>query len=601
MRSLTVEEINVLKCNGCFAEDWADITVDEDFSPEYIHNVAFYGEVTLGLFEKAVTLEQGFSRHAGIYNATLRNTTVGDNCLIENVGNYINNYEISDECVISNVGVITADDETTFGQGNKVAVLNEAGDANVIIYDGLTSQMAALMMMAADNRPLWERLHTMVNDYVSNRKSSKGLIGYRAKITNTREINNTWIDDDCEINGASCISETTLKGMTEASVFIGHDVICKNSVVMAGASVLDGAKIDNCFVGEACHVGRGFSAESSIFFANSYMDNGEACAAFCGPFSVSHHKASLLIGVETSFYNAGSATNFSNHAYKMGPIHYGSLQRGSKTASGAHILMPAQIGAFSMCMGKIQSHPHSTDFPFSYVIADGATTWLVPGCNLATVGTYRDITKWPRRDKRPANGRSSVVNSKWLNPFVIQHVVEGKKSLTNAIANTDGDEILLDGCTIKYSSAQRGIGYYDMAIRMFLGETMDETCFHLPSSTTGTGEWLDLSGLLAPKSEIEQLTDDILEGVTTDIKSVDQRLHHIHNNYSEYVWNYAYSLALTYYNMDNITEDDIASIVDNGNVAHETWIKRIAADAEKEFAMGDVAEQQLNDFLESLK
>ena len=45
MRSLTVEEINVLKCNGCFAEDWADITVDEDFSPEYIHNVAFYGEI----------------------------------------------------------------------------------------------------------------------------------------------------------------------------------------------------------------------------------------------------------------------------------------------------------------------------------------------------------------------------------------------------------------------------------------------------------------------------------------------------------------------------------------------------------------------------
>ena len=118
MRSLTVEEINVLKCNGCFAEDWTDITVDEDFSPEYIHNVAFYGEVTLGLFEKAVTLEQGFSRHAGIYNATLRNTTVGDNCLIENVGNYINNYEISDECVISNVGVITADDETTIGLGN---------------------------------------------------------------------------------------------------------------------------------------------------------------------------------------------------------------------------------------------------------------------------------------------------------------------------------------------------------------------------------------------------------------------------------------------------------------------------------------------------
>ena len=64
------------------------------------------------------------------------------------------------------------------------------------------------------------------------------------------------------------------------------------------------------------------------------MSNGEACAAFCGPFTVSHHKSSLLIGAMYSFYNAGSATNFSNHAYKMGPMHYGYLERGCKTASG---------------------------------------------------------------------------------------------------------------------------------------------------------------------------------------------------------------------------------------------------------------------------
>ena len=116
-------------------------------------------------------------------------------------------------------------------------------------------------------------------------------------------------------------------------MFIGHDVICENSIVQPGASVVEGAKLSNCLVGEACHIGRGFSAESSLFFANSHMDNGEACAAVCGPFSASHHKASLLIGVEMSFYNAGSATNFSNHAYKMGPIHQGNLMRGAKTAS----------------------------------------------------------------------------------------------------------------------------------------------------------------------------------------------------------------------------------------------------------------------------
>ncbi|NAW49767.1 DUF4954 family protein, partial [Salmonella sp. gx-f5] len=82
---------------------------------------------------------------------------------------------------------------------------------------------------------------------------------------------------------------------------------------------------------------------------NSYMSNGEACAAFCGPFTASHHKSSLLIGGMFSFYNAGSATNFSNHAYKMGPMHWGILERGSKTASGAYLLMPATLGTYSVC------------------------------------------------------------------------------------------------------------------------------------------------------------------------------------------------------------------------------------------------------------
>jgi hypothetical protein len=68
--------------------------------------------------------------------------------------------------------------------------------------------------------------------------------------------------------------------------------------------------MQDCYVGEACQLSNGFTAASSVFFANSYMSNGEACAAFCGPFTASHHKSSLLIGGQFSFYNAGSATNF---------------------------------------------------------------------------------------------------------------------------------------------------------------------------------------------------------------------------------------------------------------------------------------------------
>ena len=221
----------------------------------------------------------------------------------------------------------------------------------------------------------------------------RGTIGNNVKILNTGEITNTHINDDCEIIGACRLSDCSIKSIPEASVYIGSGVICENSIIYDGSSILNSVKLQNCFVGEACQITNGFTAESSIFFANSYMSNGEACAAFCGPFTASHHKSSLLIGGQFSFYNAGSATNFSNHAYKMGPMHYGTLERGSKTASGAYILMPANIGTFSVCFGKLMYHPDTRNLPFSYLTAYGDTMYLVPGRNINTVGLYRDIRK----------------------------------------------------------------------------------------------------------------------------------------------------------------------------------------------------------------
>ena len=599
MRSLTVDEIGMLERSGCRAEDWTRINVAEDFSPEYVRNVDFYGDITLGVFDKTIQIDNGFHRHTGIERAVLRDVSIGDNCLIENIGNYISRYDIGEECVISNVGTIATTENPTFGQDNQVALLNEAGAPNVVLYDGLTSQMAALMMRTASDKPVWAKIAKMVKAQVEASRPDRGAIGYSVKIANTREIVNVVVDDECEINGASLLVETTLKSSSEASIYIGHDVICENTIVQAGSSILDGAKLDNCFVGEACHIGRGFSAESSVFFANSYMDNGESCAAFCGPFSVSHHKASLLIGVETSFYNAGSATNYSNHAYKMGPLHYGTLERGSKTASGAHILMPATIGPFTMCMGKIQSHPVCPTLPFSYAIAEGRATRIIPGVNFATVGTYRDIMKWPKRDKRPMNGRRSIVNTDWLSPFVVQRAVAGRGLLTRLSDEQESTEET-EGFSITASSAKRGIRFYDMAIKMFIAEAVKARGTELPTSTTGTGEWIDLSGMLVPKNDIDELLIDISSDRITDISSVENRLLASHANYGEYKWNFAYRLALDFYSLDTITTDDAETIRQKGEEARRQWINLIKQDAEKEFQMGDVDEQTLADFLGKL-
>ena len=254
-----------------------------------------------------------------------------------------------------------------------VETYSVSGASHVLALSGLhIGFLYALLLFVL--RPLWRRwrrlkpllLLLLVLFLVSFATSpDMATIGNRVKIVNTKEITNTVVYDDCEIAGAARLSDCTLMSNSDASVYIGTGVICENSIISNGSAITNSVKMQDCFVGEACKLSNGFTAAGSVFFANSYMANGEACAAFCGPFTASHHKSSLLIGGQFSFYNAGSATNFSNHAYKMGPMHYGTLERGSKTASGAYILMPAHIGAFSVCFGKLMYHPDTRSLPFS--------------------------------------------------------------------------------------------------------------------------------------------------------------------------------------------------------------------------------------------
>ena len=120
-RQLTEQEIDLLESNSCWSEDWTRVLVAEDFRANYFHRVMFYGDIRLGNFEKNVEVSKGFVKHSGINNATLRNVSVGDNCLIENIGNYINNYTIGDDTYISNVCTMETTEGATYGEGHLIS------------------------------------------------------------------------------------------------------------------------------------------------------------------------------------------------------------------------------------------------------------------------------------------------------------------------------------------------------------------------------------------------------------------------------------------------------------------------------------------------
>ncbi len=601
-RQLDEKEIRQLEDNNCWAEDWQRVMVADDFNPNAVKNVTFYGDVKLGSFNKSIEVSKTFMRRTGVYNATLRNVTIGNNSLVENVGNYINNYVIGSDCYISNICTMETTEGATYGEGNIISVLNEVGEGNVVSYHGLTSQIAALMVRHAGNNAFRTAIRRLVAEYIQRTTPDTGIIGNGVKIVNTKEVTNTVVYNDCEINGAARISDCTIMSSPEASVFIGTGVICENSIIAHGSSIINSVKMQDCFVGEACKLSNGFTAAQSVFFANSYMSNGEACAAFCGPFSSSHHKSSLIIGGMFSFYNAGSATNFSNHAYKMGPIHYGTLERGAKTASGAYLLMPAHIGTFSVCFGKLMYHPDTRSLPFSYLIAYGDIMYLVPGRNLTTVGLYRDIRKWPKRDMRSKQSRKSIVNFDWLSPFSVGEIIQGKKILER-LREASGDNVSTYNYheyVIKTSSLRKGIKYYDIALRIFMGAVLKRHALVPPTSTVGTGKWNDLSGLLLPDSEEQQLVSDIADGTIESMDDIVDRLNAINDNYNEYRWAWAYRMILDYYGLSEITPQDAERIHTDYITARRAWITEIKKDAEKEYQLGDVEDSVLQNFVSQL-
>ena len=620
-RSLTDEEINRLESQLCSASDWKDVRVAERFTSDYVHHARFSGKVCLGVFEHEFTLPGGICKHSGLSYVTLHNVTVGDNCCIENVKNYIANYEIGAYTFIENVDIILVDRKSRFGNGVEVSVLNETGGREVMIHDRLSAHQAYIMALYRHRPQLIERMKALVEAYADEHASDRGTIGSHVTIVNSGYIKNVRIGDHCEIEGAGRLKNGSINSNADDPVHIGYGVVCDDFIISSGSHIEDGTMMTRCFVGQACHMGHNYSASDSLFFSNCQEENGEACAIFAGPFTVTHHKSTLLIAGMFSFMNAGSGSNQSNHMYKLGPIHQGALERGAKTTSDSYILWPARIGAFSLVMGRHVNHPDTSDLPFSYLIEDKNTTYLVPGVNLRSVGTIRDAQKWPKRDLRKDPFRLDQINYNLLSPYTIQKMMKGRSILKELerVSGETSETYSYQSAKIKNSALNKGIKFYETAIHKFLGNSvikrLEEIHFKndeevrqrlLPDTSIGQGEWVDISGLIAPKTEIERLMSDIETGVLHTVDQIHDRFAEMHANYYTYEWTWAYGKMLEFYGLDaeTITAKDIINIVHQWQQSVVWLDKMVYEDAKKEFSLSSMTgfgadgskEEQMLDF-----
>jgi len=600
-RSLTAEEIAKLTEQGCGCSDWSNVQVAEGFDPVRVRATHFSGNVKLGVFERGVSFFGGVTKPSGISNATIHNCTIGNNVYIDQIRNYIANYCIEDDVIIENVDLLAVEGESCFGNGTEVVVVNEAGGREIPIYDELSAHTAYIIAFYRHRPRVIDSLRKMIADYTKSVSSSMGVVGKGAKLINCRIIKNVKVGPVSVVEGVNRLENGSINSCPKDPVCIGPGVSAEDFIACSGSKITDGTIICKCFVGQGTVLAKQYSAENSVFFANCGGFHGEACSIFAGPYTVTHHKSTLLIAGLFSFLNAGSGTNQSNHMYKLGPAHQGVVERGSKTASDSYILWPARVGAFTVVMGRHYRNSDTSDLPFSYLIEHEDESILVPGVNLRSVGTIRDARKWPRRDRRKSPRKLDHINFKLLSPYTDQKMLNGRQLLMN-LKTTSGetsDSFTYHSVKIKNTSLDRGVEFYRMGTDKFLGnclikrlenkqfKSVEELRAALsPEAQAGAGKWVDLAGLFAPEKIVQKMLDEIEDGSISTLEQVREAFQSMHDEYEAYEWAWAANVVQQVLgkSIDKITAVDIIELTTKWKSAVVELDHMLYADAKKEFA-----------------
>lgn len=592
-RAITPEEIAALQRNECSATDWNDVNVKEGFNPGNYKRVNFSGKVYLGVTDENVIGTAGYIAPPGIYDATLQNCTVGDNVHISHIAECIMNYNIEDHAYISHVGSVICTGSRSFGNGTEVNVLDETGGRSVPVYDRLTAQIAYLIAMYRHDCKLVDTLKDMIARYAVREKKQVGTIGKYVKITNVGSVTDVNFNDECYINGTSLLWD----GTVGKKAFVGPNVIAEHFILSSEAKLDKGAIIKNVFIGQASTVSNGFVAHDSLIFSNCTLECGEAAAVFAGPHTVSMHKSSLLIGGFFSFFNAGSGTNQSNHLYKTGPVHQGIMERGSKTGSNSYIMWPARIGYFSLVTGSHYRHPDTSDLPYSYVVGTGDGTLVIPGYNLATAGTIRDIMKWESRDERSTEiPRLDIINYNALNP-VTTMLMYGAINFLNEYERR-AEIAATRNITIKDSAVSKGRQYYALGVDYFMGIAVINKVLLLkldkdltlsdqlnPNDCADTSSWIDLAGMIAPKSEINLICRKICDGTISSLDALADEFTGLSKRYDQMVWKFvAENFDMCYsQSLEEITPQALEAIIQRWTETVSALDRMRKSDALKDF------------------
>jgi hypothetical protein len=156
---------------------------------------------------------------------------------------------------------------------------------------------------------------------------------------------------------------------------------------------------------------------------------------------------------------------------------------------------------------------------------------------------------------------------------------------------------------MKTSAAERGINLYQMGINKFIGNSVIKRLegieFHSdteirkrlkPDHEKGTGDWIDMSGLIAPLKEIEHLLSSIEKMEMQTADAINKKFEDIHKRYYDMEWAWIYNRlpGETGKPNDKLTASDIIKLVERWKESVVDLDHMLYEDARKEFTLSSM-------------
>ena len=367
-RALTADEIAALEKNGNRCEDWSRVLVENNFTPDRIHNSVFIGDVRLSAFYGTLLLPGDVSFPTGIYDCMVHNCIV-ENALVYKVA-LLSNVLVRSSAVVQNVGSLVSSGKINYMIGTSMTVGNEMGGRSVKVFPDISTDLVDMQLFHKAEADVQKSFDEMLSQFREDVALPFGVVGKGAVVSNTNIVRNSWIGSHARIEGAAKIRNSVILSSLEESSHIYDSVILENSNVQTGVTVHTGAEVQGSVLMTRTKIGSKAIVKSSIIAPCCHIEEGEVNSTYMGPLSQMHHHSLLIAALwPTGCGNLGYGANVgSNHTGRM-PDQEIMPGQGMFFGLGVNVKFPANYreSPFTLIASGVTTLPQRLKFPFSLI------------------------------------------------------------------------------------------------------------------------------------------------------------------------------------------------------------------------------------------